>query len=61
MAALSGLLPPTYHAHLEGLVCSLHILLSDCITPDDIVLAEQKLEVFCRDFGKLYGKDFVIK
>ena len=52
---LSGLLPSCYHKHLQYLVCSLHILLGDCITRADLTLAEEMLEVFCKDFEKLYG------
>ena len=52
---LSGLLPPCYHKHLQYLVCSLHILLSDCITPADLTLAENMFEVFCRNFEKLHS------
>ena len=40
---------------LEGLVTSLHILLSDCITRVDLHFAKSILELFCRDFEKLYG------
>ena len=38
---------------IQFLVCSLHILLSDCIPQSDLSLPQSALEVFCRDFEKL--------
>ena len=39
-AVLEGVLPPSFHEHLALLVTSLHILLGECITVNDLALAE---------------------
>jgi len=51
---LSGILPPQCHAHLELLVSSMHILLSDSISPSDLQLADQMLQEYNRDFDGTY-------
>ena len=52
---LSGILPPPFHIDLQYLVCSMHILLSDSIAEDDLLSSKDMLEIFCRDFERLYG------
>lgn len=55
LPVLQEILPQPYYQHMELLVCSIHILLGDCITPTDLSLAEDMLEEYCRDFEKHYG------
>ena len=44
LPVLKGYLPPVYHTHLALLVCSMHILLGECITTEAISIAEKMLD-----------------
>ena len=56
LPVLRDILPPEYLQHLALLVCSLHFLLSDQITPDMCSRAEMMLNRFYSEYEHLYGK-----
>ena len=56
LPVLKGYLPPVYHTHLALLVCSMHILLGECITTEAISIAEKMLDDFSSQYENLYGK-----
>ena len=56
LPCLSGYLPAKYLQHFAHLSEGIHLLLRDCITEPDLVRAEALLDVFYRDFCKLYGE-----
>lgn len=56
LPCLSGYLPAKYLQHFAHLSEGIHLLLRDCITESDLVRAEALLDVFYRDFCKLYGE-----
>ena len=58
LPVLKGLLPDANHQHLALLVCSLHILLGDEISPHSLGTAQQLLTKFYRDFQELYGQSW---
>ncbi len=47
---LEGLLPATYHRHFALLVCSMHILLGDNISTEELSEADSMLKRFCAQF-----------
>lgn len=56
LPCLSGYLPAKYLQHFAHLSEGIHLLLKDCITEPDLVRAEALLNIFYRDFCKLYGE-----
>ena len=56
LPVLEGILPNEYLEHLSLLVCSVHFLLSDKITPDMLRKAKEMLESFYLKFQCLYGE-----
>lgn len=57
---LKGILPQPFFDHLQLLVCSMHILLSDTIAEKDLLSAKEMLHVFCEQFERLYGKKIIM-
>ncbi len=55
LPVLEGILPSLYLEHLALLVCSLHFLLGDCITPSRCSRAKAMLQTFYEQYERLYG------
>ena len=53
---LKGVLPDYYFLHYTLLVTAIAILVSDRITPEQLKLAEELLDNFCKLLPELYGK-----
>ncbi|XP_035663834.1 uncharacterized protein LOC118407465 [Branchiostoma floridae] len=53
---LRDVLPTEYFAHYCLLVKAVSKLLSDRISPADLQLADQQLDIFCKRFEDLYGE-----
>ena len=54
---LKDYLPSEYINHLALLVCAMHILLSDCITPSDLSTADRMLNTFYQLIPELYPEE----
>lgn len=52
---LQGILDDTYLAHYTQLVEAIWLLLQDSITNEDLLQANQSLQLFCLKFATYYG------
>lgn len=53
---LKGVLPDHYFLHYTLLVTAIAILVSDRITPEQLKLADELLDTFCKLMPELYGE-----
>ena len=53
---LEGILPSPYIDHYAKLVTSMHICFADQISSHDLLLVDDLLHQFYKDYEKLYGK-----
>ena len=53
---LKGVLPDHYFLHCTLLVTAIAILVSDRITPEQLKLADELLDNFCKLMPELYGE-----
>lgn len=53
---LKGVLPNHYFLHYTLLVTAIAILVSDRITPEQLKLADELLDNFCKLMPELYGE-----
>lgn len=56
LPCLNGYLPAVYLRHFALLSEGIHLLLSDCITENDLQRAEKLLDSFYNSFATLYGE-----
>ena len=59
-AALYGVLPMKYYAHVFLLIKAMRILLNEYIDHRSLALADQLLAKFCKLMEQYYGEGFMI-
>lgn len=55
----AGILPKKYYDHFRLLSSAIYILLSSKITPENLNIADQKLQQFVVQFEVFYGKEYM--